>query len=65
MMMYFEKHRQRIGAGKMKVYLEHDKSIDFGISLKRVKRFMSVLHLKCQSRIKRHHRIKQAEKTTR
>ncbi|MBP5810225.1 IS3 family transposase [Lactiplantibacillus argentoratensis] len=64
-MMYFEKHRQRIGAGKMKIYLEHDKSIDFGISLKRVKRLMSVLHLKCQSRIKRHHRVKQAEQELR
>ena len=45
----------------MKLYLEHDESIDFYVSLKRVKRLMTVLHFKCQSRIKKHHRVKQEE----
>ncbi|WFP21012.1 hypothetical protein P6165_15660 (plasmid) [Lactiplantibacillus plantarum] len=58
-MMYFEKHRQQIGAGKMNIYLEHGESIDLRCSFKRVKRLMSVIKLKCHSRIKRHHRIKQ------
>ncbi|MCT4487159.1 MULTISPECIES: IS3 family transposase [Levilactobacillus] len=62
---YFEKHRQRIGAGKMKLYLEHDESVSFYVSLKRVKRLMTVLHLKCQSRVKKHHRVKQAEQELR
>ncbi|MCT3587273.1 IS3 family transposase [Levilactobacillus brevis] len=63
--IYFEKHRQRIGAGKMKFYLEHDESIDFHVSFKRVKRLMFALHLKCQSRVKKHHRVKQAEQEVR
>ncbi|MDT7013632.1 IS3 family transposase [Levilactobacillus namurensis] len=61
----FKQHRQRIGAGKMKLYLEHDESIDFYVSLKRVKRLMTVLHFKCQSRIKKHHRVKQEEQEVR
>lgn len=40
----------------MEIYLEHDESINFCTSFKRL---MSVLHLKFQSRIKRHHHIKQ------
>lgn len=62
---YFNEHRQRIGAGKMTHYLEHDETLGFIVSPKRVKRLMSVLHLKCQSRIKKHHRIKQAEQELR
>ncbi|WP_304058031.1 IS3 family transposase [Levilactobacillus namurensis] len=61
----FKQHRQRIGAGKMKLYLEHDESIGFYVSLKRVKRLTSILHFKCQSRIKKHHRVKQAEQEVR
>lgn len=61
----FKEHRQRIGAGKMTHYLSHDDALDFYISAKRIKRLMRVLHLKCQSRVKKHHRIKQAEQELR
>lgn len=64
-LMYFNAHRQRIGAGKLKIYLDHDSDLDFYVSLKRVKRIMTLLHLKCQSRLKKHHRVKQAEQELR
>ncbi|CAM3319382.1 IS3 family transposase [Lactiplantibacillus plajomi] len=62
---YFDQHRQRIGAGKMTIYLNHDVEIDFEVPFKRVKRLMSALHLKCQSRVKKRRRTKQAEQELR
>jgi len=61
----FQEHRQRIGAGKMYHYLTHDETLNFYISAKRVKRLMSNLHLKCQSRLKRRQPTKQAEQELR
>jgi len=62
---YFNEHRQRIGAGKLKIYLNRDVELNFYVSLKRVKRLMTLLHLKCQSRVKKHHHVKQAEQELR
>lgn len=62
---YFDQHRQRIGAGKMTIYLNHDVEIDFEVPFKRVKRLMSALHFKCQSRVKKRRHTKQVEQELR
>lgn len=64
-MFHYLKHRQRIGATKIGYQLAHDDLIDFPVTLKRIKRIMMQLHIKCQSRIKKHNHIKQAEQELR
>lgn len=62
---HYQEHRQRIGATKISYYLAHDETIDFPVSIRRVKRLMTEMHLKCQSRIKRRNHVKQAEQELR
>jgi len=58
---WFNQHHQAIGAGKILSNLKHDDQITFEVTLKRVKRIMRKLDIRCQIRVKRHHRIKEQE----
>ena len=58
---WFKKHHQAIGAGKILSNLNRDEQITFDVTIKRVKRIMSNLGIRCQIRVKKHHRIKEQE----
>ncbi|WP_179211710.1 IS3 family transposase, partial [Secundilactobacillus pentosiphilus] len=59
---HYEQHRHRIGATKLLLYVQHDETIQFPVTIKQVKRIMTKLHITCQSRVKKHYRQKQAER---
>lgn len=58
---WFNQHHQAIGAGKILSNLQHDEQVTFKVTIKRVKRIMRNLNIKCQIRVKKHHRIKEQE----
>jgi transposase InsO family protein len=58
---WFDFHHQGIGAGNLLINLQHDKLIDFAVTIKMVRRVMRELGLKCQIRVKKHHRRKESE----
>jgi len=58
---WFNQHHQAIGASKILSNLNHDKLVTFKVTIKRVKRIMINLNIRCQIRIKKHHRIKEQE----
>jgi len=58
---WFKQHHQAIGAGKILSNLNQDEQITFDVTIKRVKRIMGNLGIRCQIRVKKHHRIKEQE----
>ncbi|WP_367294846.1 IS3 family transposase [Levilactobacillus yonginensis] len=58
---WFKQHHQAIGAGKILSNLNRDEQITFDVTIKRVKRIMGNLGIRCQIRVKKHHRIKEQE----
>ena len=58
---WFDFHHQGIRAGNLLINLQHDKLIDFPVTIKMVRRVMRELGLKCQIRFKKHHRRKESE----
>jgi len=58
---WFNQHHQAIGAGKVLSNLKHDAQVTFEVTIKRVKRIMFNLGLRCQIRIKKHQRMKAQE----
>lgn len=58
---WFNQHHQAIGAGKILSNLKHDDQITFEVTIKRVKRIMFNLNIRCQIRVKKRQRVKQQE----
>ncbi|GEP20401.1 IS3 family transposase [Pediococcus argentinicus] len=58
---WFDIHKQGIGAGLLVDNLLRDEQVDVPISLKRVRRVMRELNIRCQVRRKKHNRVKQEE----
>nr|WP_211089124.1 IS3 family transposase [Levilactobacillus tujiorum] len=58
---WFDQHHEGIGAGKVLSNLRHDEQITFEVTLKRVKRIMRNLNLRCQVRVKKRLRTKEQE----
>lgn len=57
----FDNHNQGIGAGLLVDNLRRDEQIDFPVTVKQVRRVMRELKIRCQVRVKKHHRLKEAE----
>lgn len=58
---WFNQHHQAVGAGKILSNLNNDEQITFDVPIKRVKRIMFNLNIRCQIRIKKRHRNKEQE----